>query len=78
MDYVIITSRMTVLKNSVEYLNLVCNRDETKITLTYRVLKYCYPRVNQQRGPVIFPQTLQIQSDHLNQIPVLPNLQTVA
>ncbi len=28
--------------------------------------KYWYPRMNQQRGTVVFPQTLQIQSDHLN------------
>ncbi len=33
--------------------------------LSILVLKYWYPRVNQQRGTVVFPQTLQIQSDHL-------------
>ncbi len=36
--------------------------------LSILVLKYWYPRVNQQRGTVVFPQTLQIQSDHLNLI----------
>ncbi len=34
------------------------------LSILYK-LKYWYPRVNQQRGTVVFPQTLQIQSDHL-------------
>ncbi len=34
------------------------------------VLKYWYPKVNQQRDTVVFPQTLQIQSDHLNNVEI--------